>query len=764
MDIIKNIKIDKKKIKEFSFVFVTLFLITSFLYLKFLNGNYIFASGDFLAPKMISETIKNLEQIYGEYPYWLPSIFGGMPTIHSLQNISDYYIPNYILNILKIFSVPEIWTQLIHLFFAGLGMYTLLRMFEIKSLISLFGATMFILSPYMNVCIVHGHGSQIMTAAYFPWILWGLLKLWEHKSIRNVAILAILIGFQLQRGHIQIAYYTWIMIGIFSIFILSQKFSLKFYLYLFTSLFLGFLMSISILWPSYNYSAHSIRSLAQNDQAYQYATSWSFSFYEMITFLIPSFYGFGGNTYWGTIQPAMTDFPNYLGFFVFIFIIYNFCKNFTKIKIKNNYNNFFWVCSLAFLAISLGNNFFIYDILYSYLPFFSKFRVPMMALMIFQFFIIIIATIGFSHFTNSLKKDKIFESKVIMNILIGLMSIFIILKLFVINNLQIPDKITSKVLNMLHNDINVLLLITFLSLIFLLFYMYNTIKLNYLIIYIFVISIIDMLIIDIKIIDQKHLILESKIVEKSLKPLKELSKINNDNQKKFRIISQTGYNNIKNWAGASNLEDVTGYHPAKLKNYAFFEPYFNTKIGRNFFKQLNVKKIINWNNGWEISSVVESLEPVERIFFVDSLIKYKTDEELLNAMYQDSFNPSKLSYTKSNFDEFTKPNAQSEIKINLWTPNKIIIESNLITDNFVALSEIYYPNWEITSHDIDIIQINGLLRGFVAPKGKNTIIMEFKINDIKYSSLISNCVFITLVLLFMSTYLPTFKREQNDIL
>ena len=133
-------------------------------------------------------------------------------------------------------------------------------------------------------------------------------------------------------------------------------------------------------------------------------------------------------------------------------------------------------------------------------------------------------------------------------------------------------------------------------------------------------------------------------------------------------------------------------------------------------------------------------------------------------MYQDSFNPSKLSYTKSNFDDFTKPNAQSEIKINLWTPNKIIIESNLTTDNFVALSEIYYPNWEITSHDIDIIQINGLLRGFVAPKGKNTIIMEFNINDIKYSSLISNSVFIILLLLFTSTYLSTFKREKSEIL
>ena len=59
MNLIKNIKIDKKKIKEFSIVLTTLFLITSFLYIKFITGKYIFASGDYMAPKMIEESVKN---------------------------------------------------------------------------------------------------------------------------------------------------------------------------------------------------------------------------------------------------------------------------------------------------------------------------------------------------------------------------------------------------------------------------------------------------------------------------------------------------------------------------------------------------------------------------------------------------------------------------------------------------------------------------------------------------------------------------------
>ena len=101
MNLIKIFKIDKTKIIQLSIVATTLFLITIFLYRQFVDGNYIFASGDYFAPKMISESIYNYQENYGEYPYWLPSIFGGMPTIHSLQNISNYYMPNFILNILN---------------------------------------------------------------------------------------------------------------------------------------------------------------------------------------------------------------------------------------------------------------------------------------------------------------------------------------------------------------------------------------------------------------------------------------------------------------------------------------------------------------------------------------------------------------------------------------------------------------------------------------------------------------------------------------
>ena len=112
------------------------------------------------------------------------------------------------------------------------------------------------------------------------------------------------------------------MIGIFVLFLLFQIKSIQILLLYVIALCSGFLMSISIIWPSYLYSEYSIRSISNGGAAFEYATNWSFSFSEMITFLVPSFYGFGGSTYWGTIEPAMTDFPNYLGLLTIIFVIY----------------------------------------------------------------------------------------------------------------------------------------------------------------------------------------------------------------------------------------------------------------------------------------------------------------------------------------------------------------------------------------------------------------------------------------------------------
>ena len=66
-----------------------------------------------------------------------------------------------------------------------------------------------------------------------------------------------------------------------------------------------------------------------------------------------------------------------------------------------------------------------------------------------------------------------------------------------------------------------------------------------------------------------------------------------------------------------------------------------------------------------------------------------------------------------------------------WSPNKIIIKTNAIgpldKKHFVLLSEIYFPyGWKIEGdNDIEIIEVNNLLRGFFVSNGENEITLSF---------------------------------------
>ena len=77
------------------------------------------------------------------------------------------------------------------------------------------------------------------------------------------------------------------------------------------------------------------------------ATQWSFNINEIITFVLPHAYGFGGQTYWGYLP--FTDFPNYIGIIVFLLAIVGFYKS----DIKKEYKIFFILTIIFSFLISI---------------------------------------------------------------------------------------------------------------------------------------------------------------------------------------------------------------------------------------------------------------------------------------------------------------------------------------------------------------------------------------------------------------------------
>ena len=104
-----------KNNKEYILSFSLIFLIIIFLFRKFIFGEYVFVSADTLSPQAIKHSINNSIE---SFPLWFSYIFSGMPTIHSLLNINNYYLPHHLFSFLNDLGMPWIWNFLFHYIFS----------------------------------------------------------------------------------------------------------------------------------------------------------------------------------------------------------------------------------------------------------------------------------------------------------------------------------------------------------------------------------------------------------------------------------------------------------------------------------------------------------------------------------------------------------------------------------------------------------------------------------------------------------------------
>ena len=156
------------------FASIFMMLLITVLFNQVIFSDKSFGSADTLSPKAVGIALNDFSDQSGEFPLWQPWIFSGMPSAEAFSHISRLYFPEHLF---KLFFLPGIMIQMLHLLFAGLGCFFLLKYFNLNYLSSILGSVAFMLTPYMTVMVVHGHGSQMMTAAYIPWILWFTVKL-----------------------------------------------------------------------------------------------------------------------------------------------------------------------------------------------------------------------------------------------------------------------------------------------------------------------------------------------------------------------------------------------------------------------------------------------------------------------------------------------------------------------------------------------------------------------------------------------------------
>ncbi len=357
----------------------------------------IFTSPDYESPSYFGAAGK-AALAAGEYPLWNPFLFLGMPSFSSLAFTPWVYPVSEVLAALtKLPMAPPLLWLVFYLVAAGFGVFLLLRDRGCGFWPSLVGGAAFMLMPHLMSMGVFGHGSKLASVAYLPYLT--LLALRIRDGDRRplwIGLFGLVFGLQLLRGHPQIAFYGVLLLGVF--LIVEVVASLRsgtprgelrrFAVGLAAGGLLGAGIASVMLLPVKAYAPESIRGAAEGGgAAYQYATNWSFSLSEMATLWLPSAAGFGEGTYVGTMP--FTNFPNYLGQASLLFGIA------ALLLLRGRLLTFALALSVLALLVSFGRNApLVYDLFYRYLPYFNRFRVPVMILVLQQLCAALVVGLG----------------------------------------------------------------------------------------------------------------------------------------------------------------------------------------------------------------------------------------------------------------------------------------------------------------------------------------------------------------------------------
>ena len=383
---------------------VFLYAVTLVLFRGIVFDNAAFAAGgDTAAEQSYAHAGAELEQKEGVDVLWMPYFFSGLPTFGNVAFLPHHvsYLQNVMQAALNLLFLNGTWTWLVvYYFLGGACMFLLMRTWKFSRAASLLAALTFMLSPYMVGLAGEGHGTKLMALCYLPLVVLLTHQLFERRDLLSFGLLAAAIGTLMLTDHMQIVYYEFVFCALFLIYHVSGDIPghprlalLKGALFA-AALILGFCIASYIYLSVYEYAQYSMRgggtTGASGGLGYDYATNWSWHPAELITLLVPGFFGMKAEYYWGPMIP-WTNSSVYVGLAPILFGGIALAYRRSRLVL------FFGVTALLLVLTSFGNNFsLLYRPLFAFLPFFNKFRSPEQILHLLPFTTGVLAAAGFT--------------------------------------------------------------------------------------------------------------------------------------------------------------------------------------------------------------------------------------------------------------------------------------------------------------------------------------------------------------------------------
>ncbi|MBP1655085.1 MAG: hypothetical protein H6Q28_1641, partial [Bacteroidetes bacterium] len=351
--------------KQDAIAILALYFLTLIVFRAIVFDGAAFAeAGDTAAAVAYEQVAKRIQAEDGITDVlWAPYFFSGMPTFGNFAIVPRVvsYAQQALVWVLDFFFLKGPWTWLVVFYFlSGVFMYAAARELGFRRPVAFFAAIVYMLGPYGVGLAGEGHGSKLMALTYLPLVFLFTHRLFERRDLLSLGLLAASVGTLMLANHAQIAYYVFMLVGLFIVYrlILDARTHTREVLTatgMFTAaLAIGFAISAYNYLSAYEYAQYSIRGGgtegAAGGLAYEYATNWSWHPAELLTLFVPGFFGFRLPYYWGMMEP-WTDSTVYVGLLPVLFAI-------VALSIRRTAMTwFFLAATVIVILLSFGRNF-----------------------------------------------------------------------------------------------------------------------------------------------------------------------------------------------------------------------------------------------------------------------------------------------------------------------------------------------------------------------------------------------------------------------
>lgn len=814
------------------------------LYPEIVFRNQVFLASDFEAAASFATPIKNAIDNDEAYPLWNPYLYSGMPSYGSLA-YNPYVYPVSVLTtfLVKALKFPGMTWMLFHTFMLGLGVWLILRGRGVYFLVAAGCGLLMMWMPNHVAVGAYGHGSQSNAVAYIPFALFFWDRLWRGKGIvLNASILVILLGFQLLRAHLQICYYTFALIGLHLLFfgvlrikdgiqgVVAGVGSLSVFgrqrpgaqttksslievgtaIGVLGIIVVGALLVSAVLFmPVHDYADYSTRGASETGGLdYDYATSWSLHPAEMLTFVVPWSYGFGMASYTGHMP--FTDYPNYLGVIVLAFAVL------AAVKVRTRFSHFLLFIVVVTTLVAFGRHFSIlYSPLFKFMPYFDKFRVPVMVLIVQQFAVVLLFGLGLSHalrWKPSEGRGWATWGTVVAGVLVvlavalypyfsGAFAQDIAGRIRGVSSVGAQMELARFVGRMLAGDAIRAALMLLASFTLTLLCLKKIIPAIVLVAVILFLAAADLFSVshsihhpekrfkslpsaqasDLGIIKNREVrdrFLEPDALVSFLKEQEGLYRVMPVFHPSAPLRGPFTTNRYMNFG----ISSIGGYHAAKLSVYDQFLRAMAASLQKGSYSlpgMMNAKYIISQNpypkdmtflrlvwQGTDFRGVrqfvYENDQALPRAFFVD---KYRvlTEREVLGALASERVRLDETVLLEKVPTVTPVSASGGRVEVTHMGFNEIRLEASLDAAAILVLSEVFYPRWRVIVDGVpgEVLKANYVLRAVALDAGDHEIVFEYDTSLLSKSLIISVTTFTVALILLLGSAVYHLRRRTN---